>query len=476
MYDRVESELKAKANIVDDADGFSANVEFPITLESTYYKTNDGSSLYQYELYEQYKDVTPWFDLRSQLFFGDNIYGYTQFAVKDKLNYSMDDEASNWGSNLDSYSLIPTASDDFEIYQPYKIGLSVGDDKYNFQIGKNRLSMGSGITGNFFIGDNFSKQDYASFSLFSSYVNYTLSVSEFDQQSDSLSFDSISFNGENQYRVMNKVSVAILENLSLDIYQGALFQVENVNLRMVIPFMFVHNYFNFADRVELSGNDEANNILGIQLKWLPNKGNEFNLILTFDQIQMFESAEVFPQAYGLMMNYKHTMPMLNGMFYNDWEIVYTSPYLYLNEKENSDGSSNYNYDHIYGNNYASRDEIGYSGYYYGPDNIVFSTSLSYTDLNDWSLGSEFRIRLHGIKGIKYNSMYEDTITDTVVKDLIVGMPELIFSIMPNGSFNLTKYLTLSANLYFDAILYHYHDSEAPLFTDVQAKVSAKFNF
>jgi hypothetical protein len=474
LYDQISEELNKKANLVNK-ERISANLQFPFTVESSFYKTEDGSQLYQYELVNQHKDVAPWFDVRNQLYYGDYFYGYTQFAVKDEMKYEMNSLALNIDTNLDSYSLIPTDSPDFEIYQPYKIGLSVGDDVYNFQIGKNRLSMGSGITGNFFIGDNFSKQDYASFSLFSSFASYTLSVSEFDQQSSSLGFDSISFNGKHQYRVMNKFRIEILKNLSLDVYQGALFQVDNINLRMITPFMYVHNYFNFADRVTLVGNDEANNILGIQAKWVMNEGNEFNFILTFDQIQISESDEVFPQAYGLLLNYKNTFPLFNGFINNSWEIVYTSPYLYLNEKENSDGTSNYNYDHILGNNYGTYDEIGYSGYYYGPDTIMFATALSYTDLNRWMIGGDARIRLHGEKGIKYLSNIEDTIGTPENDSLIVGVPEVIFSFMPKGSFRINKYLTIDGYVNFETIFNHYHNTSAEPFYDIQAKISARMN-
>jgi hypothetical protein len=481
LYDKVNEELNKKSNLVNNSDGFSANLEIPITIENVYTDTANDNKIYRYEMVDQYKDVTPWCDLRTQLNFGENIFGYTQFAVKDEIDYQLNDKAPRFSYNIDSYSFIPSNSESFEIYQPYKIGLSLGDDKGNFQIGKNRLSMGSGITGNFFIGDNFTKQDYASVSLFSSFINYTLSVTEFDQQSDSLKFDSISFNGENQYRVMNRVRMQFLKNLSLSIYQGAIFQVENINLRMVTPFMFVHNYFNFADRKILSENDEANNIIGAQTKWVINKGNEINFILSFDQIQVFESGKEFPQAYGLLFNYKNSMPFRNGMLNSSLEFVYTSPYLYLNDKydnptDQSVGKQNYNYDHILGNNYGACDEIGYSGYYYGPDTIMIASSIDYRDLNKWNLGADLRLRIHGTKGIKFSSIYEDTITDTVDSSFIVGTPETILSFMPKGSLEISNFLSINGYLNFNTIFNHYHDTSSPLFFGIQAKISAQFSF
>lgn len=475
LYEQVEKELNKKSNLVNTEDDFSANIEIPLTLEGFFYNTSDVSQLYRYELVEQYKDVAPWLDFKTQLNFGDNIYGYTQFAIKDKLNYELDNLAPKVSSNLNSFSLFPNSGSNFETYQPFKIGLSAGDDKYNFQIGRNRLSVGSGITGNFFIGDNFSKQDYISFSLYSSFFTYTTSITEFDQQIDSLSFDDISFNGKHQYRVINRMRVEIFKNLSLDIYQGALYQVDNLNFRMLIPFMYVHNYFNFADDKVISGNDEANNILGFQAKWIINKGNELNFIVTFDQIQLFESADVFPQAYGLLLNYKNSKPFKTGMLNNSLEVVYTSPYLYLNEKYNDSDKTdaNYNYDHIYGNNYGKYDEIGYSGYYYGPDTLMLAYSINYIDINKWNLGADLTLRIHGTKGIKYNDDYEDTITN-VIQHFIVGTPETILSFKPQGSIDLTNYLSINGYLDFNTIFNHYHQTSSPLFFDIQAKISVKF--
>ncbi len=491
LYDQVDEELNKKSNFINDDDGFLANIQIPITMEGFYYNTHDGSPLKQYELDDQYKDVAPWFDFRAQLSFGENIFGYAQFAIKDRLNYKLTDLASNFSMNLDSFALVPNNGSNFEIHQPFKIGLSVGDNNYNFQIGRNRLSVGSGITGNFFIGDNFSKQDYTSLSLFSSFINYTISVTEFDQQSSSLNFDSISFNGKHQYRVMNRMRFEILKNLSLDIYQGALFQTDSINFRMVIPFMYVHNYFNFSDSTIISGNDEANNIFGIQAKWVINKGNELNFIATFDQIQIFESAEEIPQAYGILINYKNSSPLKKGMLNNSLEFVYTSPYLYLNEKYNSEEdrdnkNPNYNYDHIYGNSYGDdgADEIGYSGYYYGPDTLMLAYSINYSEIiaypnndniREWNIGADLTLRVHGTKGIKVNSVYED-ILGNAESSLMVGIPETILSFMPKGSMDLTDYLSINGSLNFNTIFNHYHDISSPVFFDIQAKIGLIFNF
>ncbi len=474
LYDKVETELYSDDYLVKTDDGFAANFEMPITLEKNYYKTSDGRKLKRYELLNQYKDIAPCVDFRSQLYFGDNLYGYSQFAIKDNLNYSLTHDAPNKSDNLRSIGFFLNDGSDFETHQPYKVGLSLGDEHYNFQVGRNRLSTGSGVSGNFFIGDNFSKQDYASFSLLSPIVSYTVSMTLFDQQTDSLNFDKISFNGMQQYRVMHKAKINLFKNLSLDVYQGALFQVDSFNFRMVIPFMYVHNYFNFADRVDVSGNDEANNVLGIQTKWVFSKGQEINLILSFDQIQLNESADVFPQAYGLLANYKTTRILKKGILSEAFEAAYTSPYLYLNEKK-VNGETSYNYDHIYGNHYRDFDEIGYGGYYYGPDTLMLAYYINYFNLNNWNLGANLSLRVHGTKGIKTLPIYEDTITDTISNDFIVGTPEYIIQFIPNFSFPLTKLLTIKGSLGFSGIINHYHDFSSPLFFNVQGKISAQIN-
>ncbi len=480
LYDKIKKDLSKEGNLINSNDGFSSNIQLPITFESYIYETSDNSKLKYYELDQQFKDISPWFDFRSQLYFSDNVYGYTQFAIKDKLNYSLSDTASKLNFNLHSLASIPNGGTSFEIYQPYKIGLSIGDAHYNFQIGRNRVSMGSGISGNFFIGDNFTKQDYFSFSLLSTMFSYTLNVTQFDQQESSLNFSNISFNGKQQYRVMHKVKVNLLKNLSLDVYQGAIFQVDSFNFRMILPFMYVHNYFNFKDRKIISEGDEANNILGFQTKWVLSNSKEINFIVTFDQIQVFESGEEFPQSFGVLLNYKTSKTLGEGLVNESVELVYTSPYLYLNEKYDKINDStytlNYNYDHIVGNNYGSNDEIGYSGYYYGPDTILFNYNFKYYDLKGWSLGSTLTLRIHGTKGINYNNDDNNgDIIDNVISNIIVGTPETIISLTPNGSIKLSNNLFISSYLSINYIINHYNDSSNAPFYNIQGKIKVKLN-
>ena len=475
LYEKIRDELNKEKNVINDVDDFSLNVELPITFEGYFYKTNNNSKLKYYELDTQYKDVSPWFDLRSQFYFGDNIYGYSQFAVKDKLEYALTDEYPFLYSNLNSFILSDDFQNNFQIYQPYKVGLSVGNFHYNFQIGRNRLSTGEGVSGTFFIGDNFTKQEYFSINLFSNCVSYTINVSEFDQQESSLNFSNISFDGEQQYRVMHKVKVNILENLSLDIYQGAIFEIDNFNYRMIIPFMYIHNYFDFSDNKILDGNDEANNILGFQTKWVLNDSNEINLILSFDQIQLMESAEVFPSAYGVLLNYKTTESYKSGFINRIFEVVYTSPYLYLNEKYDDQGI-NYNYDYIVGNNYGEYDEIGYSGYYYGPDTFLVDYDFKYYNIEDWSLGYLLSFRLHGTKSIATNENLENSdIIDEVISSFIVGTPEIIIKVKPNFSLDINNKINISGFIGFNSIINHYNDVDNSPYFFTEGTISTKIN-
>ena len=196
--------------------------------------------------------------------------------------------------------------------------------------------------------------------------------------------------------------------------------------------------------------------------------------MSFDQIQVLESDDVFPQAYGFLINFINSTPLINGMLNKSLELVYTSPYLYLNEKYD-ENVFNYNYDHIYGNNYGEFDEIGYSGYYYGPNTIILEYSIIYTDLNLWEIGSALKLRIHGTKSIAFNSIYEDTITDTIDRSFIVGPLESIISFTTKGYINLNDYLKIDANISCNTIFNHYHDSNSPIFFNTQAKIGATIN-
>jgi hypothetical protein len=473
LYNKVLTMLDEKSNLYNDEDS-SVNGDILFSGAMRSYRTN-SESLKQYELLEQYKDNLPWIDTRMQIDFGDYFYGYTQFEFQDENFYDYDEDVPSFDHSLHSSPFNDDSAYKLNSMEPLKIGLSAGSGNFNFQFGRNRLSEGSGITGNLIIGDNYSRQDYISYSLFSGFFSYHMSLTQFDLQQPDGSMYPVSFNNDSQYRVINRFTVTPLDNLSFDFYQGALFKTQYVDYRMILPFMYVHNYFNFdQDSSTDSYNDEANNILGANLKWVIMRGLEVNLQTVLDQYTLpTENYGGFPNAYGILFNIKNSISMKNGSLNNYIEVVYTSPYLYLNEKKESNGDENYNYDWILGNYLTgSVDEISYSGYIYGPDNLVLAYGFNYLSYNEWSAGTDFIFRMDGTKGIQTDRNSSVSIGEVDNTLFMVGTPEISFTIRPTVSFDINNVIFFNGVFGFVGKINRFHDITSSVSYNIQGAISA----
>ena len=63
---------------------------------------------------------------------------------------------------------------DFDWTVPYKTIVSVGGNNWNFVAGRDKLSWGSGETGNLMLSDSFPKQTFAKFSTYFNAFKYSL--------------------------------------------------------------------------------------------------------------------------------------------------------------------------------------------------------------------------------------------------------------------------------------------------------------
>ena len=315
----------------------------------------------------------------------------------------------------------------FQQYQPFKVFGSFGNDYINLFLGRYRQSMGDGITGNLVIGDNFSKQDMLRLSATSKYFNYTYSYTHFDTQyndvdraSDSdypdykdFAFDKVTFNGKHSVRVFHRFELNAFERVRLSAMQGAMFYIDApLDIRLLNPMMVVHSFFNNNEDAILKpdSHDESNNMFAFEVEYAFLPGWLMSAQFALDQAQVAgETSGSLPMAYGLLGNIRNTTPISGGILDTWAEGVYTSPYLYLDDKYepvvNGDkiekGSRNYNYDYIVGYQLSRASEIGYSGYPAGPDAIVLDLGAKYTVPHSWAISLDSMLLLKGEKGFHW---------------------------------------------------------------------------
>lgn len=335
---------------------------------------------------------------------------------------------------------------------PYKAGLSVGNDYIHFILGRYPHSIGSGITGNLMVGDNFLYQEISNLSLISNYFTYNISVTRFDQmnniQESNPGFAEMSrseFDGMQQFRVVHQFDVNLFNKVRFAVDLSTIYNsTYGFDLRFFYPFVIAHNYYNYTNELEKTPFDEANNMMTFSLEATPMKGLSIGAQFALDQAQTyFEDKTSVPSAWGVLANIKYTTSIKEHGNLDSWfEFVYTNPYIYLNGKIDPNTKLyDYNLDYIIGYRAHYVPEFGYSGYQYGPDTILFAFGSEYISNSNWTLGFKTIYRIQGLKrlGNKYDSnsesIYIDMSNSTIENDSSI----YINNSTPTGGWNSAEH-------------------------------------
>lgn len=303
---------------------------------------------------------------------------------------------------------------------PYRAALSAGNDYFNFMIGRVPHSIGSGIAGNMLAGDNFSYQETLALSFFSRYFTYNMSVTRFDQEEylappaanlEKVILSRKEFTGSQTFRVIHRFDINFFDVVRLAVDMSTIYNGDSgFDFRFLIPFFLQHNYYNYTNNPIREDFDEANNLMNFSLEINPLRGLMISAQFALDQFQTyFEDKTSMPSAWGILANIKYTHQVKSGWL-NFWaEGVYTNPYLYLNRKVDDKGNVDLNLDYVVGYQKQYVADLGFSGYLYGPDSIVFALGYEYVpESNNWSAGLNFMYKIQGEKRLNYH--YEDVHT------------------------------------------------------------------
>lgn len=350
----------------------------------------------------------PFFNIYPKFFFGNNIYLESDFSIRND-GLKLYESSLGWlVTNTEGVASVLK----FNVvqYQPYKAGLSIGNNWVSLIIGRYPHSIGSGVTGNLVVGDNFLYQEVGTLSFLSNHFSYNMSLTRFDQQGYSsenpvdVLFTKQEFTGAQQMRSVHRMDATFFDKLRFALDFGTIYNSSyGFDMRYFFPFVLQHNYYNYTNATPKESYDEANNIMGITLEYVPVKGLSMMAEFVLDQYQLpGEDPDSVPIAYGVMANIKHSASARKGQVNSYIEGVYTNPFLYLNRKENSDGTIDVNLDYFVGYNYNS--EYNFAGYVYGPDAIVFSLGSEYTRYDRlWSIGGRLLYKIQGDNRIKISS-------------------------------------------------------------------------
>lgn len=436
-YGRLYRSLTGENYLFED-DGFAFDIDAMINLEGfvadfddfDYANTATGfgpdrrnESLLPY----RYED--PFLGLGAKIDFGDQVALEVEYEIRNNAQM-MYESSLGWlysRQRTDRQGFYST----FAPEMPFRAGGSFGNDYISFIIGRYPHSMGGGITGNLAVGDNFVYQEIANLSFLSNWFSYNISVTRFDQQisyevqpdgtglpsatgdgSNRTMFSRSEFDGLQQFRVVHRFDLNLFDRFRFAVNLATIYNsTYGLDMRFFYPFVIGHNYYNYTNSIDKTYFDEANNLISLETEFVIIDGLTFSAQVAIDQFQMFfEGDDSVPPAYGALANLKYSTSLGDDSVFNVWfESVYTSPYLYLNGKEDhaydSDGNEtaswiDYNLDYVVGYHMQYLDDYGYSGYIYGPDSLVFSLGGDYSSYeNRYTVGWNMLYRVRGEKGI-----------------------------------------------------------------------------
>ncbi|MCQ2412803.1 MAG: hypothetical protein MJ057_07600 [Sphaerochaetaceae bacterium] len=287
---------------------------------------------------------------------------------------------------------------------PLTVWASVGGERLNFSIGRDRLSAGDGKTGNMALGDNFTFQNYAKVSYVSPHVTYDMTVRAFDPEKKALGADRSEtfFHDYDQASpavIDHRFSASFLDHFTASAFEGMLVYSNDAlgDIRFYNPFMFLHNQFSFIGGT-------TNNYMGFEVGMTLPHGFEFNAQVNFDQLQLAsekDDEDNPPSTYGVLANVSWTSVVGKGIL-NLWlEGVMTTPYMNQRQIQDPDpefgvAPEYFQTDLYVGNSRSDFSEMAPLGWYYGADSIAVAFGSSYSTSRA-DLAFDIMYRRHGYR-------------------------------------------------------------------------------
>ena len=237
IYNRLIGRLNPEARVNFSVDYFTFFLGINSTLELVTRFNSDIS------LEPQGPRPPALLSLPVSLFFGNSLQLYIEPAVALSPQYYMNDSyMKNFGFN------IPLNAWRFDLSTPNRAFIAVGGPWWNFQLGRDRLSFGTGRMGNLNISDSPAYYDFARLSFFSRVIKYSVLVSQMplDISCGLLAehVDTDLFRTMQRYYYLHRLDFHLFNRLSIGIMEGALVGNSPLELRFLNPLIIFHQLYS----------------------------------------------------------------------------------------------------------------------------------------------------------------------------------------------------------------------------------------
>ena len=376
---------------------------------------------------EQNQFLRLWTDERV----GKNLYGYFEFSWGVARDWRDATGTSRIFGDSPLWTNTPFLMQNnlaqFNMDFPYRTFISAGSDSWSLQVGRDRLTWGTGKTGNFVIDSHLKRHDMLRFAAFDGPFKFTYVVSVFphpknyyiDNGDGTMTYSRYglrredgSYYGQSQVLsgitafVGHRMEWRILPSLTVCLAEGIMYYSADstVNLSAFLPLFLYHNLYERSN---------SNSIMSIDVDWTFAKGWNLYGQFVLDDLYMNGEAEdgtnlIEPNSMGFLAGITYVTQVAGGLLSVNLEGALTQPYLYLRDGDAQTGETERaQTDGRYGLSYvvALRDMSGssatqnynleYLGYPYGGDAIVGNLGAEYSRTGKWSVGTNLFLMVHG---------------------------------------------------------------------------------
>ena len=384
-------------------------MEFGLDLDLEFYYHNNGAGFDDFDdWFHSYTDRQKFLAFTFETWPTNRFYGYFSFDLG--LGTAKDTGDGNPLYKAGMSINMPIVNemlftkremfDGFNWHFPERAFVSAGGNNWSFMAGRDKLSWGSGETGNLMLSDSFPMHTMARFNTFFDAFKYSLVATIYPFSSTDGQYDSLDgYKALLVHRIefnmfKDKVGLIINEACMFWSNPDAATGAQQFFLAQINPFGFMHN--EYVPR-------NANSLLVFEANYTPLAGVNAYAQFAVDEFSGPGEGKWNPPAFGILAGAKAAFAAGSGVMTGSLEFVKTDPYLYIRGLHyNAIENSGYGFDAIYRsfvNGYAVVNNRMFTTYKYGNDVKLFDAKVGYELPGVFKLGFEAMMMNHGVMNI-----------------------------------------------------------------------------
>lgn len=423
IYDYVIDEINATPKQSEDMLGLKFTL-VPTLEVYAHSNTTDEAFLTRFNWQYGLNNMKPFLNIALETWPVTSFYGYSEIVLQNSTRTSKVAEfgSTPFQTNIPGYQDFASGFklDTIDLAFPFRAFVAAGGDHWSVQLGRDRISWGSGVSGNLMVGDHLRYHNQARFTTFFNSFKYTFLTSFFphpqsyftgEAGQDELKNHGIgyteSIQGISMFMAHRLEGRFFNDRLGFTLNEAMMYQQEDgaLDLQVFNPAMFYHNYYFFGN---------SNSLLGFELDYTPWK--YFNIYgqIVIDEIafggedEPGKAKSARPSANGYIAGIKGNYPTSFGLAYASFEVAKTDPFLYL-RYFTSDDQNNENFDKFGGISYivairnfsngVSGGNIDYDrsaiGYKWGNDTLTFNLNAGFKQYGKWNVAANAFFMIDG---------------------------------------------------------------------------------